>query len=106
CNRLSSLSCVAYTIPLPDAHRIPGHAYEYWPGSDEQWERDCEVTPRFGGRYRLHHSLEHAVHRLGLWELECGRLGRSFPPEKWPARKSTRLNSSHVKLSYAVLCLK
>lgn len=62
-----------------------GHAYEYWPGSDEQWERDREVTPRFGGRYRLHRSLEHAVHRLGLWELECGRLGRSFPPEKWPA---------------------
>src|SRR5690606_21408625 len=25
---------------------------------------------------------------------------------KWPDRKSTRLNSSHVKISYAVFCLK
>src|SRR5690606_39472305 len=32
-------------------------------------------------------------------------LGEEFP---WPApdRKSTRLNSSHVKISYAVFCLK
>src|SRR5207302_3940418 len=27
-----------------------------------------------------------------------------LPP--WPDRKSTRLNSSHVKISYAVFCLK
>src|SRR5436309_4074174 len=25
---------------------------------------------------------------------------------RWPDRKSTRLNSSHVKISYAVFCLK
>src|SRR6266511_5361541 len=32
-----------------------------------------------------------------------------FAPHIWPApvdRKSTRLNSSHVKISYAVFCLK
>src|SRR5690606_40919775 len=28
---------------------------------------------------------------------------RAYP---WPDRKSTRLNSSHVKISYAVFCLK
>src|SRR6266702_7419506 len=27
-------------------------------------------------------------------------------PEPWPDRKSTRLNSSHVAMSYAVFCLK
>src|SRR5690606_41535195 len=27
-------------------------------------------------------------------------------PEGWTDRKSTRLNSSHVKISYAVFCLK
>src|SRR5690606_40718640 len=28
------------------------------------------------------------------------------PPDRDPDRKSTRLNSSHVKISYAVFCLK
>src|SRR5207302_6259582 len=32
------------------------------------------------------------------------RRGRQLPPS--PDRKSTRLNSSHVKISYAVFCLK
>lgn len=62
-----------------------GHAYEFWYSSEAQWERDHEVTPRFSGRYRLHRSLEHAVARLGIWEMECGQLGRSFPPDQWPA---------------------
>src|SRR5690606_41926967 len=32
---------------------------------------------------------------------------RSTPPARFPPdRKSTRLNSSHVKISYAVFCLK
>src|SRR5699024_12318937 len=33
--------------------------------------------------------------------------GRSrFTTEQWKDRKSTRLNSSHVSISYAVFCLK
>src|SRR5690554_7708339 len=34
--------------------------------------------------------------------------GRQPPPRRWPDgdRKSTRLNSSHVRISYAVFCLK
>src|SRR5436309_9796180 len=40
------------------------------------------------------------VDRLRAW-LE-GALGRPLPRD----RKSTRLNSSHVKISYAVFCLK
>src|SRR5690625_2341786 len=33
--------------------------------------------------------------------------GEAFDPEKYaPDRKSTRLNSSHVAISYAVFCLK
>src|SRR5690606_40011136 len=36
-----------------------------------------------------------------------GRRGRFWRPETASAdRKSTRLNSSHVKISYAVFCLK
>src|SRR5690625_5454607 len=36
--------------------------------------------------------------------LEEGRPGKSFPAGR--DRKSTRLNSSHVAISYAVFCLK
>src|SRR5690606_39671661 len=35
---------------------------------------------------------------VGNWESAKGRV--------FPDRKSTRLNSSHVKISYAVFCLK
>src|SRR5690606_40313505 len=39
-----------------------------------------------------------------------GRDARHHPPRRCPLgtpdRKSTRLNSSHVKISYAVFCLK
>src|SRR5690606_39668323 len=47
----------------------------------------------------------------------CPRRGSPAPPARWACRrqsphgstsdrKSTRLNSSHVKISYAVFCLK
>src|SRR5690606_40736652 len=32
--------------------------------------------------------------------------GENFETHTWADRKSTRLNSSHVKISYAVFCLK
>src|SRR5690606_41487272 len=47
---------------------------------------------------------------LGLAVLRVGTGGNSFTREGTVAldgdRKSTRLNSSHVKISYAVFCLK
>src|SRR5690606_41328486 len=56
------------------------------------------------GRNPPHHPRVHAQVGLGGWH----RL-----PQQWPLsrgdrqdRKSTRLNSSHVKTSYAVFCLK
>src|SRR3989442_8222869 len=36
----------------------------------------------------------------------AGRLGRRAAPLRRRDRKSTRLNSSHVRISYAVFCLK
>src|SRR5215813_3179879 len=36
----------------------------------------------------------------------CRRPGRPGSPEPRRDRKSTRLNSSHVRISYAVFCLK
>src|SRR5256885_6079934 len=45
-----------------------------------------------------------AVHRQG-WQFANG-LSRTAPAHYRPDRKSTRLNSSHLVISYAVFCLK
>src|SRR3712207_8137129 len=44
-----------------------------------------------------------------LWALllgGAGAIGLRMEPTLWPDRKSTRLNSSHANISYAVFCLK
>src|SRR3712207_7565042 len=43
-----------------------------------------------------------AAHQVG----EVGRVLRGHGPASGPDRKSTRLNSSHANISYAVFCLK
>src|SRR5690606_39796032 len=49
------------------------------------------------------HLLQAACHRMA----EAGSLAMNLPlDEVIEDRKSTRLNSSHVKISYAVFCLK
>src|SRR5204863_7601477 len=53
-------------------------------------------------------ALEEQLHRHLVRRIERGRggparRGRRAPE---PDRKSTRLNSSHVEISYAVFCLK
>src|SRR5574340_1347232 len=49
----------------------------------------------------LHDALpiSHELHRRQQWS-------RRQPPRAGQDRKSTRLNSSHQKISYAVFCLK
>src|SRR5690606_40756554 len=41
--------------------------------------------------------------KVSLWDIDAQRLDEA---QKSQDRKSTRLNSSHVKISYAVFCLK
>src|SRR5690606_39305394 len=71
---------------------------------------DAQVTfagERIGnaeGDPRLHRL--HAVVKIvdvDFQELAIGDWGKFL---SWLDRKSTRLNSSHVKISYAVFCLK
>src|SRR5258708_26423008 len=50
-----------------------------------------------------HHVPAHARTHGGGWHR--GRRHRSITPA-WRDRKSTRLNSSHQIISYAVFCLK
>src|SRR5690606_41822999 len=40
------------------------------------------------------------------WKCCASHWNRAASPSPAPDRKSTRLNSSHVKISYAVFCLK
>src|SRR6266508_6080597 len=52
-------------------------------------------------------SLHDALPIRRLRRPDCLRPGRRGPAAGTPAdRKSTRLNSSHVAISYAVFCLK
>src|SRR5256885_10241831 len=44
--------------------------------------------------------------RLQLRESKCHGTPRQVSCRRWPDRKSTRLNSSHLVISYAVFCLK
>src|SRR5205814_3104695 len=48
------------------------------------------------------------IRAFGGARLEGGRKGRdgTLPVDDDPDRKSTRLNSSHLGISYAVFCLK
>src|SRR5438874_5256443 len=60
------------------------------------------------------HKLIHENHMYGLWEIASQMTPQPRPeaiPHMWFSwisldRKSTRLNSSHVEISYAVFCLK
>src|SRR3989442_9992544 len=62
------------------------------------------------GTYR---SMVQGPDRVGLW-ISPGKHGRQIREKYWREgkpcpvldRKSTRLNSSHVRISYAVFCLK
>src|SRR2546427_8795173 len=62
-------------------------------------------------RYKQWHELWHIQQRqLELLEHLHKELShpeeRTAEPRPWEDRKSTRLNSSHSQISYAVFCLK
>src|SRR5690606_42033511 len=100
---ISFLSTRATTTPistlslhdaLPIYTRIKGHA-----GSR------CSIDPeRNLGRLPAFKGAGQAGHDSFLPKLTV-ELPRE-PPQDRLDRKSTRLNSSHVKISYAVFCLK
>src|SRR5690606_40444204 len=79
---------------------------------------DCMVAVRFRGP-RFEKRRGSVVARLGtqgpiqILELRDHLIGVEARDSRFPSsqrhlrdRKSTRLNSSHVKISYAVFCLK
>src|SRR5690606_12527537 len=61
-----------------------------------------------GTNEKRFYPLHHLVQTLRVSPAEHLHHGRQPSPAPTPSqdRKSTRLNSSHVKISYAVFCLK
>src|SRR5690606_40218156 len=63
-----------------------------------------EAPPQFSAQ------VETRIHTreldLPLYRIEIGQPAKDRPVFLLVDRKSTRLNSSHVKISYAVFCLK
>src|SRR5690554_7707584 len=47
-----------------------------------------------------------SVRKIGIGSLSLQETVLVFEPDSLIDRKSTRLNSSHVRISYAVFCLK
>src|SRR5690606_41902150 len=71
--------------------------------TEERWRNGEEIT------YPALHSEEGVNHRPNsffVFDRDLIRLKNFEVGYTLPDRKSTRLNSSHVKISYAVFCLK
>src|SRR3712207_8619484 len=74
----------------------------------EFWQRTLDVADAYGGRVAREVDVGHDARcdssgNDTVGALEGSRVGRVPQPVD---RKSTRLNSSHANISYAVFCLK
>ena len=66
-------------------------------------KRKCRLHHSFWPGWRIRHNR--SVPAALLWEA-LRRTNGCQLPTRWWDRKSTRLNSSHWPISYAVFCLK
>src|SRR3712207_7338475 len=68
----------------------------------------CVISPEVVTLYHVHGGQvteDRAATRAATEELVCSYSGREWWSPRLD-RKSTRLNSSHANISYAVFCLK
>src|SRR5205809_3451418 len=72
--------------------------------SDERTSRFTKLPSR--SRPECHTPAELLPWFVGLHSQRASAIKRSAPPTATRDRKSTRLNSSHGYISYAVFCLK
>src|SRR3712207_8569519 len=71
-------------------------------------ERNDETLERIYIGRRFRNDTERLEHLFALYTkmTASGVAAEKNGPSKLPDRKSTRLNSSHANISYAVFCLK
>src|SRR5690606_40374947 len=91
---------VYYSLSLHDALPISAGA---GPGGELGSRGSMADLPDVG--LKMGAGLDEHVHDGALHEVVLVAQGRADPAVEQD-RKSTRLNSSHVKISYAVFCLK
>src|SRR5690606_41858504 len=98
--RLATRSTLSpYTTLFRSCHgQLIANARELSTALDAYWR---PAVQRFDLRAHLPQRLRHALH----WPLHERAVPDELAVERLD-RKSTRLNSSHVKISYAVFCLK
>src|SRR5882672_2043717 len=94
-------NCIAFLVPGPDGLQILGNI---------GWRMGESLGPLVerGGRKVFVHKdqmIEATSERISILERFRADL-KAILQGKWPDRKSTRLNSSHTVISYAVFCLK
>src|SRR5690606_42123004 len=101
-----------FAVLIVDIHILPNSIHLPYTTLFRSWSlRIRGLRPRSIPRIRRHPDGAHASYSF---QAACARRSRSAPaaPQRGRAdgrdgdRKSTRLNSSHVKISYAVFCLK
>src|SRR5690606_41591835 len=96
----SLLLCVLYsfecTVPRPDLHSFPTRR-----SSDLSAQPACQPFPFVPQEGRAFNGSVKQVECRPQAAQPDAHLVHAFGD-----RKSTRLNSSHVKISYAVFCLK
>src|SRR5204862_7992094 len=88
-----------YTPPLHDALPI-----SYW-RNKSQWSASGATAGRLTEMFWPTKRLGERRSPSPLSEQTSGTAS-AFPQASLSDRKSTRLNSSHVEISYAVFCLK
>src|SRR5256885_13199447 len=64
-----------------------------------------DVAMVFSTKYEPRHSLLERWRTWQQWKTRYFGYYRDVPPAAAADRKSTRLNSSHLVISYAVFCL-
>src|SRR5690349_22401619 len=83
-----------YTLSLHDALPI----------SQDTWQATPRLTVYYGLRYMYQTPWNWQDGYSTYWDPATNKLAQTVVDGE--DRKSTRLNSSHVEISYAVFCLK
>src|SRR5699024_12801870 len=101
CFSSTSLPSVIHTLSLHDALPISSRALAV------SSHRHTRVSSRLTRRLSIVTCIFTRCPRLRLWPVVQTLLTlRRGAKQRLEDRKSTRLNSSHVSISYAVFCLK
>src|SRR5690606_41987057 len=102
------LSCLLYpTAPPRVLHSFPTRRSSDLSGLSSQLQQSLLGAPlRLGDDRDLVDDVDRGSQIEVDSDVKVGGHGQAGDPDRIVDRKSTRLNSSHVKISYAVFCLK